>query len=112
MLIISGVAISYMNFCQVGGLAIILTISNTIFLNLAITYVAKALPNSTLPEVKNAVSGVSSDFIGSLSQHQQAEVLHALVQAISKTYILIIACGCLQLVLAFGLKWEKAFMPR
>lgn len=101
-----------MNFCQVGGLAIILTISNSIFLNLAITYISHVLPHTDLLQIKDAVSGAGSAFISDLSEQQQADVVHALVKAISRTYVLVIACGCLQLILAFGLKWEKALMPR
>jgi hypothetical protein len=45
-----------MNFCHVGQLIVILMLSNTIFLNLAIANIGHVPPNAHLPQVKDALS--------------------------------------------------------
>lgn len=103
-------AVAYINLAQIGGLVIALTLANTIFLNDAQKQIANVLPSASSDQIKSAISGSGSPFLQSLNQDLQAQVLHGIVVAMSKTYILCITSGSLILVLAFGLKWERVFL--
>lgn len=59
---------------------------------------------------KAAISGAGFAFLRTLSEQTQQQVLQGIVIAISKTYILCITSGALSLVLALGMKWERAIL--
>ena len=101
---------AFINLAQVGGLVLALTLANTIFLNIAQRQIADALLGADPATVKSAVSGAGSAFLQTLSKDAQERVLHAIVVAISKAYILCITSGALGVVLALGMKWEKAIL--
>jgi hypothetical protein len=87
-----------------------LTLANTIFLNLAQKYVRDVLPNADPNTIKAAISGTVSTFLQTLSPEVQKQVVHAVISAINKTYVVVIACGSVELLLSFGLKWERVFL--
>jgi hypothetical protein len=87
-----------------------LTLANTIFLNLAKKYVRDVLPNADPNAIETAISGTVSTFLQTLSPEVQKQVVHAVISAINKTYVLVIAFGLVELLLSFGLKWERAFL--
>lgn len=87
-------------------MVIALTLSNTIFLNVAQQQIAAVLPGTSPDLIKSAISGTSSAFLRTLDPDKQAQVLHAIVGAISKTYALVISSGALGLVLSIFMKWE------
>ena len=87
-----------------------LTLANTIFLNLAQKYVRNVLPDADPNTIKAAISGTVSNFLQTLSPELQNQVVHAVISAISKTYIVVIAFGSAELLLSFGLKWERVFL--
>ncbi|KAL8916099.1 MAG: hypothetical protein Q9172_006453 [Xanthocarpia lactea] len=103
-------AVSFINLAQIGGLVIALTLANTIFLNVAAQQIADVLPQADPDAIKAAISGAGSAFLRTLSEQTQQQVLHGIVIAISKTYILCITSGALSLVLALGMKWERAIL--
>ncbi|MCJ1405451.1 hypothetical protein MMC11_008679 [Xylographa trunciseda] len=100
-------AVAYINLAQISGLVIVLTLANTIFLNVAQENIAAVLPTADSATIQLALSGTASSFLQTLSPAVQAQVLHAIISAISKTYILAIAGGALGLVCALAMKWER-----
>ena len=101
---------AFVNVGQIGGLALSLTIANTIFLNLAQVYLRQVLPMADSETIKSAISGTGGTFISSLSPELRAQAIHAVTMAISRSYIFVLAAACLQVVLCFGLKWERVFV--
>jgi len=103
-------AVAFISFAQTSGLAISLTITNTLFLNLASKYIGDALPDASSAQVKSAISGVGGSFIASLTQTQQASVIHALIDAISKCYLVLVALAGVEFIASGFLKWERVFL--
>lgn len=91
-------------------MVIALTLSNTVFLNVAQQQIGAVLPGTSPELIKSAVSGTSSTFLRTLDPVKQAQVLHAIVGAISKTYALVITSGALGLVLSIFMKWEAVVL--
>jgi hypothetical protein len=87
-----------------------LTVSNSIFLNLAQKYIEGALPNADPGQIRSAISGTGSAFIGSLSAQDQARVIHSIIAAINKPYIFLMAVSSIEFILSFFLKWERVFL--
>ena len=87
-----------------------LTLANTIFLNLAQKYVRDVLPDADPNAIKAAISGTVSTFLQTVSPEVQKGVVHAVISAINKTYVVVIAFGSVELLLSFGLKWERVFL--
>lgn len=104
------VAIGFITCAQVGGGTIALAIANTVFLNGASNSIAKILPTVPVMEIQAAIAGAGSTFIKSLSQTQQADVLKAIVDAMSKVWILGMTAGALVIVLSLLMRREKLFM--
>ncbi len=105
-----GSAVAFINLAQIGGLVISLTLANTVFLNVAQNSIGAVLPGADPAAIKSAISGTGSAFLKTLSAEKQQQVLHAVIDAISKTYILCIAAGALGLVLSFAMKWERVIL--
>jgi len=104
------VAIGFITCAQVGGGTIALAIANTVFLNGASNSIAKILPTVPVVEIQAAIAGAGSTFIKSLSKTQQADVLKAIVDAMSKVWILGMTAGALVIVLSLLMRREKLFM--
>ena len=104
------VAIGYITCAQVGGGTIALAIANAVFLNRASKSIAVILPTTPIEEIQAAIAGAGSDFIRSLNAETQAKVLNAIVNAMSRVYILGITAGALTIILALVMKREKLFM--
>jgi hypothetical protein len=92
------------------GMTIGLTVANSIFLNLAQKYIQDVLPNADPNQIKAAISGTGSAFIGSLSPENQARVIHAIISAIGKPYMLLVVVSAIEFVLSLFLKWERVFL--
>ena len=104
------VAIGYITCAQVGGGTIALAIANAVFLNRASKSIAVILPTTPIEKIQAAIAGAGSDFIRSLNAETQAKVLNAIVNAMSRVYILGITAGALTIILALVMKREKLFM--
>jgi len=103
--------IGFITSGQITGATISLAIANSIFLNHSSTSIAKILPNVPTSDIQAAISGAGSAFIKGLDVATREKVLHAIVESMSKVYILGITAGALALVLAFLMKpGEKLFM--
>jgi len=103
-------AVGFITCAQVSGSTIALAIANSVFLNESQDSIAKILPDLPLKEIQEAISGAGSKFLLTLSPELQGQVLTAIVDAISKTYILVITGGALAAVLSLGMKRERLFM--
>lgn len=94
-------AVGFITCAQVSGVTIALAIVNSVFLNKSQTSIAELLPGTPLAKVQQAIAGAGSAFVASLSDVVKTEVLKATVNAMSKTYILVITAGALATVLSF-----------
>ncbi|KAI9776218.1 MAG: hypothetical protein M1839_000539 [Geoglossum umbratile] len=103
-------SVAFINLAQIGGLVVSLTLANTVFLNLAQKYVRDVLPDADPNTIKAAISGTVSTFLRTLSPEVQKQVVHAVISAIGKTYLIVVAFGSAELLLSFGLKWERVFL--
>ena len=105
-------AIGFINVAQIGGVVIALTISGTVFQNIAFTDLGKVLYplGFNASDVQGAIAGSQSTLFESLSVEIKYNAIEAIVQAIDKTYALVITAGALALVTSVFLKREKLFM--
>lgn len=103
-------AVGFITCAQVTGVTIALAIANSVFLNESQKSIEKILPGVPTKEIQQAISGAGSDFVKSLKPDVQARVLTAIVDAMSKTYILVITAGALVAVLSLGMKRERLFI--
>ncbi|KAL9037589.1 MAG: hypothetical protein Q9214_005635, partial [Letrouitia sp. 1 TL-2023] len=102
-------ATAFIGCAQIGGLAFALAVSNTLFINLAISAISAILPNVDVRVVRQAISGASADFLPGVSAEKKEAVLKAIVSSISKVYIMAIAVGALAVISSVFLRWKKLF---
>ncbi|KAH6723623.1 major facilitator superfamily domain-containing protein [Leptodontidium sp. MPI-SDFR-AT-0119] len=103
-------AVGFITCAQVTGVTIALAIANSVFLNGSQDKIAALLPEVPLSDIQAAIAGAGSDFVESLSPELQAGVLHAIVDSMSKTYILVVTAGAVVVVLSAGMKRERLFI--
>ncbi|KAK6544852.1 hypothetical protein TWF694_001533 [Orbilia ellipsospora] len=106
-------AIGFMNHAQIGTIVISLTISGTIFQNVAFNYLKDALkPYGTFTDdaIHGAISGTRSQLFLDLTAEARASAIEAIVRAMGQVYILVIVAGAVTLVASVFLKREKLFM--
>ncbi|MCJ1391057.1 hypothetical protein MMC18_003918, partial [Xylographa bjoerkii] len=77
-------AIAFIGVGQVGGIALALTISNSMFLNEATQRIAEVLPTVPRTTVQSAVSGADGSFFKTLSDKDKTDVLYAIVESIQQ----------------------------
>lgn len=105
------IAIGFITAAQLGGVSIALAIANSVFLNESNNAIAALLPNVPTSQIQAAISGAGSDFLKSLTADMREKVLHAIVHAMSKVYIMDLVAGILAILLALLMKpGEKLFM--
>lgn len=103
-------AVGFITCAQVTGVTISLAIANSVFLNGAQKSIRAILPSVPLAEIQAAIGGAGSTFVKSLPTSIQQDVLVAIVNAMSKTYILVITAGAVVFLLSFAMKREKLFI--
>lgn len=103
-------AVGFITCAQVVGITISLAIANSLFLNGSQDKIQEILPNVSTKVIQEAISGAGSDFVKSLSPDIQARVLDAIVDSMSKSYILVIVAGAVVLVCSMVMKRERLFM--
>jgi hypothetical protein len=103
-------AVGFITCAQIVGATITLAIANSVFLNKSQTSIVALLPGTPTAQIQQAILGAGSEFVKSLSPELRAEVLHAIVKAMSNVYILIITAGALVTVMSFGMKRERLFI--
>jgi hypothetical protein len=105
-------AIGFINVAQIGGIVIALTISGTVFQNIAFNALGKILYplGFTASDVRGAIAGSRSALFEHVPADAEAMVIEAIVQAIDKTYALVITAGAFGLVTSVVLRRERLFM--
>lgn len=101
---------AFIGCAQIGGIALSLAISNSIFLNQATSRISAIMPDADIASIKQAISGAGGSFFQSFNDAQKIAVQRALVSTISDLYIMIIAAGALALILSVFMKREKLFL--
>jgi hypothetical protein len=105
-------AIGFINVAQIGGIVIALTVSGTVFQNIAAIDLGKILYplGFTSSDVQAAIAGSQSTLFEQLPAAVKGNAIEAIVQAIDKTYALAITAGAFALVSSVFLRREKLFM--
>ncbi|KAK2863642.1 hypothetical protein FQN49_004135 [Arthroderma sp. PD_2] len=105
-------AINYINLAQIGAETISLTIAGTIFQQLAFKNLSLYLAGRgyTAAELIAAIAGTQSVILQNGSEEVKTLAIKAIVEAMKKVYVSMIAAGGLQVICSFFLPREKLFM--
>jgi hypothetical protein len=95
---------------QTSGITMALAIGNAVFLNQAENSIRDILPSVSKEQVQAAIAGSSAEFFNLLKPEIQLEVIDAIVDAIGRTYILLVTAGALVTILSLVMKREKLFI--
>jgi len=104
--------VNYINLAQIGSIVISLTISGTIFQNLAFRNLQHALAGQgfSAAELRVAVAGTKSLILENGSPLVKELAIKAIVDAMKKVYVATIAAGGTQIICSLFLKREKLFL--
>ena len=102
-------AIGFINVAQIGGVAIALSISGSIFQNLGFRRLQHALApyNLAESEIRSALAGSQSAIFNHGSDEVKTLALGSVAGTISSLYGLLIAAGVLMVVSAFLMRRER-----
>lgn len=102
-------AIGFINVAQIGGVAIALSISGSIFQNLGFQRLEEALApyGFSESEIRSALAGAQSTIFSQSSDQVKELALASVTSTISSTYGLLIAAGALMVTSAIFMKREK-----
>lgn len=103
-------AVAFIGVAQVGGIALALMMSNSIFLNEATNKISVILPEVSKSMVQQAISGAGGYFFKTLNAQDRASVLDAIVYSIDNVFILFITAGAMVFVLSLFMKRERLFI--
>ncbi|KFY71779.1 hypothetical protein V499_08047 [Pseudogymnoascus sp. VKM F-103] len=103
-------AVGFITCAQITGITISIAIANSVFLNGAEEGIAKLMPDVPRDQIQSAIAGVGSKFVQSLPLEMRQKVLDAIIEAMSKAYVLCITAGALAIVLSLFLKRERLFV--
>lgn len=103
-------AVGFITCAQVTGVTIALAIANSLFLNESHERIQKLLPTTPSELIDQAIAGAAGDFVSSLTADEQTGVIHAIVDAMETTYILVIVAGVLTVLLSVLMKKERMFL--
>lgn len=102
-------AVGFITLAQFLGITMALAIANSVFLNESKNGIAEILPQVSRSEIEAAVQGAANGLVQNLDPEVRSKVLGAIVGAIDKAYILVIAAGSLVATLSLIMKREKLF---
>lgn len=91
-------AASFIALAQNLGIVLALAISGAVFQNKALDELQKLLPHMTRSQLRGAISGTNSSLFRQIPADIRENVLHAVVDAMSRTYYLVVAAGALTIV--------------
>lgn len=103
---------AFISCAQISGIALSLTISNSIFLNEATHKISDILPTANIGVIQQAITGAGGPFFQTLTPSEKVSVQKALVSTIGNVYIMIIAAGALTTVLSVFMKRERLFIQQ
>lgn len=99
--------VAFIGFGQITGITCALSISNSIFLNVATNKITKILPSTSRAIVQQAITGTNSVLFENLGAIDRRLVLNAIVDSIGRVYVMVIMAGALTTVLSFFMKFER-----
>ncbi|KAH8674637.1 major facilitator superfamily domain-containing protein [Tricladium varicosporioides] len=102
-------AVGFITCAQFLGITLSLAIANSLFLNKSQTSISAILPDVSLSEIRAAMEGTSA-LLNELGLDVKDRVIGAIVEALARSYILVIIAGALVVVLSLGMKKERVFM--
>lgn len=102
-------AIGFITLAQFIGVTMALAIANSILLNASQSKIQQILPNVSASEIQGAILGADSTLVQNLPSNLKAQVLAAIVDAIGKAYILVIAGGTLVVFSSLFMRRQKLF---
>ncbi|KAI6517263.1 hypothetical protein MCOR05_011552 [Pyricularia oryzae] len=102
---------------QLGGVALFMSVGGCIFQNLGFKYVNDALVDAGVrisdAEVRQALGGLDSAFLGQADQGLARVVVGEISRAIGNTFFIVVGVGAVVFCLAFVMKWERLdFKPK
>ncbi|PKX88643.1 putative MFS drug efflux transporter [Aspergillus novofumigatus IBT 16806] len=103
-------AVGFISLAQITGITLALAIANAVFFNESVRSLKTILPGVDPERIKDTISGTQSEFFQSLLPGVREQVLEAIVDALSKSYILVMTAGALVAVLSLLMKREKLFL--
>jgi MFS family permease len=103
-------AVGFISLAQITGITLALAIANAVFFNESVRSLRTILPGVDPEHIKETISGTRSELFQSLTPRVREQVLEALVDALSKSYILVMTAGALVAVLSLLMKREKLFL--
>ncbi len=105
-------AIRFINMVQLGGTTIALTIAGQIFQSYAFRNVKAALSglDFTDAQVRAAIAGTQNSLLQGVEDQVRVRVLEGIVNAVNKSYLLVIVGGAVTLVYAVFMSKEKLFL--
>jgi len=86
-------AVGYISLAQTTGVVISLAICGSVFLNESVKGITPYLEGVPAAAIKGAVAGSGSELFRSLEGETRQKVLHAIIHAMDKNYILLIVAG-------------------
>jgi MFS family permease len=103
-------AIGFISTAQIFGITLALAIANALFLNESEKGIHALLPEIPSEEIAQTIAGAQSTLLHDLSPDVKTQVLEVIVNAQSKTYILVIVAGALVTLLSLLMKRERLFI--
>ena len=104
--------IGFINIAQIGSIVIALTVSGAVFQNVAFQNLEEALAGEgfSVQEIHGAIAGTQSAIFRNGTTAVRVAAVEAIIQAMDKVYVLVIAAGALMLLSSLFMKREKLFM--
>ncbi|KKZ65949.1 hypothetical protein EMCG_08292 [[Emmonsia] crescens] len=103
-------AIGFITLAQFVGITVALAIANSILLNASQDQIQQILPDVAAADIQAAILGARSGLVQNLPPDVKTRVLDAIVSAIDKTYMLVVAGGALVTVSSLVMRREKLFI--
>ncbi|KAJ5664907.1 uncharacterized protein N7477_007355 [Penicillium maclennaniae] len=103
-------ASSFIALAQNLGIVLALAISGAVFQNKAIDELQKILPHLPRDVLRGAISGSNSAVLKQIPADTKVKILHAVVDAMSRTYYLVVGAGALTIIGSLFMKRERIFM--
>ncbi|KAL3483364.1 efflux pump antibiotic resistance protein [Aspergillus germanicus] len=102
-------AVAYIGVGQIGGIALALTLAESIFLNQATARISTLLPDESRSDIQAAILGAKAELFGRLDAAVSGRVLDAIVRSLNDVFAMMIVASGLSVLLAGGLKRERLF---
>ncbi|UKZ66001.1 uncharacterized protein TrAtP1_007184 [Trichoderma atroviride] len=103
-------AVSIMTIAQVLGIILALSVSGSVFQNMALTYLAAALPDARRDEISQLVTGTSGSFYKSLDTAQKLLVVEQVTAAIRDSFYYLVGITAIGFITSLFMSRRKLFI--